>query len=97
MKRYILSDWDGRKNIRRCNQTGRHLKKLNWSKTAKEKGQIHGRKKRLIVSITKKDIIGLLLKQNFCCSLTGIEFPTFNTQIGYKKASSMNNINSKLF
>ena len=66
----------------------------NSAKTAKEKGQIHGRKKRLIVSITKKDIIGLLLKQNFCCSLTGIEFPTFNTQIGYKKASSMNNINS---
>jgi hypothetical protein len=66
----------------------------NSAKTAKEKGQIHGRKERLIVSITKQDIIGLLLKQNFCCSLTGIQFPMFNTQTGYKKACSINNINS---
>ena len=65
------------------------------SKTANEKGQKHGRKKRRVVSVTKDDIIKLLIDSKFSCVRTGIPFYQFDTIYAYKKASS-NGYNSCL-
>jgi hypothetical protein len=66
----------------------------NSSNPPNKRGQKHGRKEKRIVSVTKKDIINLLLKQNFCCAVSHVPFPIFNTQSGYLNASKENTINT---
>jgi hypothetical protein len=66
------------------------------SRTAKEKGQSNGRKKRRIISVDLHFLKNLLLENNFSCPNTGHKFVMFNTAQEYQEADTNKTVNPLL-
>lgn len=66
------------------------------ARTANEKGQKNGRKKRRVISVDIHYLKNLLIKNNFSCPNTGHQFVMFNTATEYKEADTSKTVNPLL-